>query len=261
MPWTLRLSANSACLSMHDITKDNLEGLYAERFSMESFLGVDPIGIVYELRKHTSCQLDIELGALFTAMISWGNRKCIRKAALHMLRDEMGWHPADFILSGAYRHSYTDARNQCVYRTLNVPTFIQVCENIRQGIQGHDTIEDALRGLSIEESIAAIASWLSPARLGTFGKSACKRICMFLRWMVRESAPDLALWHSKSQRDLYAVMDVHVCQLTASILSRKQADWRTCQELTSIFRSWNPHDPLLYDVALMVLADVEQEEQ
>lgn len=242
---------------MHNITKDNLEGLYAERFSMESFLSVDPIGIVYELMEHTTNQLDIELGALFVSMISWGNRKCIRRAALHMLRDEMQWHPARFILSGDFHHSYLDAKNQCVYRTLNVPTFIQVCENVRGGIEDFDTMEDALRNLSMEESIATIARWLSPARLGTFGKSACKRICMFLRWMVRESAPDLHLWHSKSQSDLYAVMDVHVCQLTASLLSRKQADWKTCQELTSIFRSWNPHDPLLYDVALMVLADNE----
>ena len=78
---------------------------------------------------------------------------------------------------------------------------------------------------------------------------------MYLRWMVRQEEPDLGLWKSMDQRELYAVMDVHVCKLTASILSRKQADWKACLELTSIFRKWSEQDPLKYDLALMTVAD------
>lgn len=240
-----------------EITKENLDAIYSKGFDMEAFLSVDPIGIVYELMKHTNRQLDIEIGALFVSMISWGNRKAIRSAALHMLEVEMQWHPADFILSKRYLNSYQDAKNQCVYRTLNVPTFKIVCDNLHQLLtsSGANTLEKVLYNNSIEESINTLAECLSPARLGTFGKSACKRICMFLRWMIRQSAPDLNLWQSKNQRDLYAVMDVHVCQLTSSILLTHQANWKACCELTSIFRQWYAEDPLKYDVALMVLAD------
>lgn len=237
------------------INKENLDRLYDQVFCPERFLQVDPCGIVYELRQHTSSQLDLELGALFVAMITWGNRKAIRKAALHMLEVEMQWCPSRFIREGLYEQSYLHARNGCVYRTLNADTFRLVCRNIQQALQGHETMEQALCGLTVEQCIERIASWLSPARLGTAGSSACKRICMFLRWMVRRERPDFGLWHTMSQRDLYAVMDVHVCQLTAPILTRKQADWKSCTELTSIFRGWNPDDPLRYDIALMTLAD------
>ena len=243
------------------ITKEILERAHKEHFNKEAFLSVDPCGLVYELKEHTDRQLDIELGALFVAMITWGNRKAIKQAARKMLGEEMKWKPADFILSGKYRNSYMDAKNGCVYRTLNREKFILVCDNIRKELEAAQnggnipTLEMLFEGKSIDEIIATLCQWLSPARLGTPGTSACKRICMYLRWMVRQEEPDLGLWKSKDQRKLYAVMDVHVCKLTASILSRKQADWKACLELTGIFRKWSEQDPLRYDLALMTVAD------
>ena len=239
------------------ITKARLDDTLKKTFDIEHFLSIDPIGIVYELRRHTSDQLDIELGALMTAMISWGNRKAIRRAALHMLRDEMSWHPAAFILNGDYMHSYHDAKNGCVYRTLNRHAFISLCENIRQALTLRDTptLEAMFYGQDTQEIIATIATWLAPARLGMPGRSACKRICMYLRWMIRKGCPDLGLWKNHDQSTLYAVMDTHVCQLTAPLLKGKGATWQTCLELTRLFRTWDPIDPLKYDIALMTAAD------
>ncbi len=248
-----------------------LEKAYCEHFSKEKFLEVDPCGIVYELMEHTQRQLDIELGALFVAMITWGNRKAIRQAARHMLCNEMNWEPGEFIRQGRYRDSYQEAKNGCVYRTLNRDNFILVCENIHKALstaeeecveldcsrqnRGELSLEQLFRDRSIEDIIATLCDWLAPAKLGKPGVSACKRICMYLRWMVRRGEPDLGLWKNMDQTKLYAIMDVHVCQLTASILSRKQANWKSCVELTEIFRSWSEEDPLKYDVALMTMAD------
>ncbi|MBQ5392253.1 MAG: DUF2400 family protein, partial [Bacteroidaceae bacterium] len=78
------------------ITKEALENACKKHFCKEKFLAVDPCGIVYELKQHTSKQLDIELGALFVAMITWGNRKAIKTAARKMLGEEMEWEPASF---------------------------------------------------------------------------------------------------------------------------------------------------------------------
>lgn len=245
---------------MNTISRHQLDLLYQD-FDVNKFLSVDPCGIVYELKEHTDNQLDIELGALFVAMITWGNRKAIRSAARHMLKDEMKWHPAEFVRSEAFRDSYRDAKNGCVYRTLNSDRFKEVCESIQQELGTANTLEELFSGKSIEECIETLARWLAPAKLGTAGKSACKRICMYLRWMIRQQSPDLGIWKSLSQKDLYAVMDVHVCQLTAPILKTKQANWKSCSELTRIFRGWCPEDPLKYDVALMVLADRITEEQ
>ncbi len=243
------------------ITKEILEQTLRKHFRKEKFLEVDPCGLVYELKEHTQRQLDIELGALFVAMITWGNRKAIRQAARRMLCDEMGWNPSDFILQRRYRESYREAKNGCVYRTLNRDNFILVCDNIHEALtsdnrnHGTPTLENLFRGQSIETIIATICGWLAPAKLGTAGVSACKRICMYLRWMIRRDEPDLGIWRNMDQRQLYAVMDVHVCQLTASLLSHKQANWKACVELTEIFRSWSADDPLKYDIALMTMAD------
>jgi uncharacterized protein (TIGR02757 family) len=243
------------------ITKELLDRVLQEHFDKEKFLEVDPCGLVYELMRHTGQQLDIELGALFVAMITWGNRKAIRKAARKMLEQEMKWHPAEFVLEQKYLESYLDAKNGCVYRTLNRNTFTLVCHNIREALLAENTnreeltLENIFNGMNITDIIAMISGWLSPARLGQPGKSACKRICMYLRWMVRREAPDLGLWKRMKQADLYAIMDTHVCQLAAPLLSRRQADWKTCTELTNIFRSWSPEDPLKYDLALMTAAD------
>lgn len=236
------------------VTKELLDSTYQD-FNFERFRQVDPFGTVYELMKHTDTQLDIELGALLVSMISWGSRKVIVPTAIHMLRDEMEWHPAEFIFSGKYLFSYKNAKNQCVYRTLNVPTFKEVCHNLQDNLTGYATMEERLNGLTTKETIREICSWLSPAKVGTMDSSACKRICMFMRWMVRQEMPDLGLWKSRDQRDLYAVMDVHVCDQTRNLLKNKNPTWKACEELTSIFRTWDASDPLKYDIALMRLAD------
>lgn len=252
-----------------DITKDKLEYLYNNVFSEDRFLAVDPCAIVWELSAHTQRQLDLEIGGLFVAMITWGNRKAIRAAARHMLGDEMHWNPSAFILERLYLDSYQDAKNDCVYRTLNKFKFIEVCENIYNALEAcrstypeaEPTLERCLEGQDMKQCIATITDWLAPARLGTMGKTACKRICMFLRWMVRTETPDFGLWTTHQPSELYAILDVHVCQLTSSILQHKQASWKACEELTDIFRKWDKDDPLKYDVALMTLADQKTAEE
>lgn len=248
-----------------DITKANLEHLYHHIFSEERFLAIDPCAVVWQLSAHTQRQLDLEIGGLMVAMITWGNRKAIRTAALHMLCDEMQWNPSEFILRQLYLDSYQNARDDCVYRTLNRYKFIEVCENIYNALmsfrQAHPneelTLENCLKGLDMKQCIATITDWLAPARLGTLGKTACKRICMFLRWMVRTETPDFGLWKSHKPSELYAILDVHICQLTFPILKHKQPSWAACEELTEIFRRWDKDDPLKYDVALMTLADLD----
>ena len=237
------------------ISKEILDRYYNETFNIERFKQVDPCGVVYQLIDHTDNQLDIELGALFVAMITWGNRKVIYPTALNMLGKEMAWQPAKFIRMACYENSYPNAKNECVYRTLNVPTFKTVCRNVHKAIEGHDTLEEIFAGKTTKEVIEIMCSWLAPAKVGTMDKSACKRICMYIRWMTRKTSPDLGIWKSRSQDDLYAVMDTHVMQLTKDILKNKQPSWKACEELTSIFKSWNPIDPLKYDIALMTLAD------
>lgn len=236
------------------ITKELLDSTLKD-FDVELFIMNDPCGIIHKLKERTDNQLDIEIGALLTAMISWGSRKVIIPTAEFMIGHEMNWRPAEFILTQAYEDSYRNAKNNCVYRTLNVDTFKQVCKNLHDAVKGYDNMEMIFEGKSTKEVISIICEWLSPAKIGTIDKSACKRICMFLRWMTRSSLPDFNLWKTRNENDLYAIMDVHVSNLTKDLLHNKRPSWKACEELTSIFKSWDVTDPLRYDIALMVLAD------
>lgn len=88
-------------------------------------------------------------------------------------------------------------------------------------------------------------------------KSACKRINMFLRWMVRrdQMGVDFGLWRRISPADLICPCDVHVERVARhfKLITRKQSDWLTARELTDNLLLLDPNDPVKYDFALFGL--------
>jgi uncharacterized protein (TIGR02757 family) len=92
----------------------------------------------------------------------------------------------------------------------------------------------------------------SPAK-----KSTCKRLNMFLRWMVRKDnkGVDFGIWQKISPKHLMIPLDVHVERQARNLglLERKQRDWQTVEELTERLRQFSPEDPVRYDFALFGL--------
>ncbi len=87
-------------------------------------------------------------------------------------------------------------------------------------------------------------------------KSACKRINMYLRWMVREDdGLDFGIWKSIQPSELMMPLDVHVLRMTEKleIASNIKGNWDGCEKLTGIFREIHPSDPTLFDFALFGL--------
>ena len=83
--------------------------------------------------------------------------------------------------------------------------------------------------------------------------SACKRLCMFLRWMVRPAdGIDLGLWDGVSAAQLIIPVDTHISRISRylGLTKRKAADWRMAQEITSALRVFDPADPVKYDFSL-----------
>ena len=82
--------------------------------------------------------------------------------------------------------------------------------------------------------------------------SACKRLNLFMRWMVRADAVDLGLWTQIDRRDLMMPLDVHVLKFVnkEGLTTRKSVDWKMAEEVTSWFRRLCPDDPLRYDFAI-----------
>ncbi|HEY6837754.1 MAG TPA: DUF2400 family protein, partial [Geobacteraceae bacterium] len=83
--------------------------------------------------------------------------------------------------------------------------------------------------------------------------SACKRLCMFLRWMVRPAdGIDLGLWHDVSPTKLVIPVDAHIQRIGRylGLTTRKQADWKMAREITAALRRLDPADPVKYDFSL-----------
>jgi uncharacterized protein (TIGR02757 family) len=83
--------------------------------------------------------------------------------------------------------------------------------------------------------------------------SACKRLCMFLRWLVRPAdGIDLGLWGTVSPAQLIIPVDTHISRISRylGLTGRKAADWRMAQEITAALRIFSPDDPVKYDFSL-----------
>lgn len=115
--------------------------------------------------------------------------------------------------------------------------------------------------VDMEAGIARLASLAPAETAGAFfptwfarpsAGSACKRWCMFLRWMVRREAPDLGLWRHLAPADLVMPVDTHVLRIAqlTGLTERKAANWKTAVEITTRLRAFSPDDPVRYDFAL-----------
>lgn len=93
-------------------------------------------------------------------------------------------------------------------------------------------------------------------------KSTCKRLNMFLRWMVRKDnkGVDFGIWNTIKPSDLICPCDVHVDRVARKLglIERKQTDWRTAVELTNELLKFDPMDPVKYDFALFGLGVEEK---
>lgn len=126
----------------------------------------------------------------------------------------------------------------------------------------HDTVEQALIHFhnyffSIEHPERTRKHIATPAR-----KSACKRINMYLRWMVRadKHGVDFGIWKKISPRQLVCPLDVHVGRVAfrLGLIRNEKSDWQNALSLTQSLRMLNPEDPAVYDYALFGLGAEER---
>jgi uncharacterized protein (TIGR02757 family) len=87
----------------------------------------------------------------------------------------------------------------------------------------------------------------SPAR-----GSACKRMNLFLRWMVRRTSPDLGIWPFVDPAKLLMPVDTHIHRIATflGLNTRKSADWKAARQITDALARFDPADPVRYDFAL-----------
>ena len=245
-----------------------------EQWNHLNFIENDPIAIPHQFSKKE----DIEISAFFTALIAWGNRKSIIKSA-NTLMQLMDYQPFEFII----QHQELDLikLERFVHRTFNSTDlisligFIQLLYTQMGGLENgfsmhlsrdDSSVEKALIGFKelyvnseyhIQRTEKHIASPISG--------SACKRLNMFLRWMVRtdNKGIDFGIWKSIQPSQLVCPLDVHVIRQAQKLqlINTDKSNWNNAIELTNILKKYCKEDPVKYDYALFGLGIIEAQEK
>ena len=253
------------------VTRSELHSFLEEnykRYNRPEFIPADPISIPHQFSK----KQDIEISGFLAATIAWGQRPTILKNANELMR-RMDHAPHDFILN----HSKKDLvrfRN-FKHRTFNSIDCVFFLQSLRNIYRKNNSLEDTFHpslvsgeGLGVRSSIKNFRKiffsiphahrtqkHVSCPPLGDRGNgSACKRLNMFLRWMVRQDKQgvDFGIWKTIKAADLMCPLDVHSGNTARELglLARKQNDWQSVEELTSRLKEFDPKDPVKYDLAL-----------
>ncbi|MEP7195080.1 MAG: TIGR02757 family protein [Saprospiraceae bacterium] len=246
--------------------RDHLE-YYAEKYNRKEFIEDDPISIPHRFSKIQ----DIEISAFWTAILAWGNRKAIIKSA-GKLMELMDDSPYDFVMH--HSESERSRFEHFVHRTFSYEDAIYFLSFLQHFYSQNRSLESAFSNFNVgsetvvEESLNNFynkffsLNYISERTRKHISrpssKSRCKRLVMFLRWMVRSDSNgvDFGIWKNYSPSQLMIPLDVHVERSARklNLLQRKQLDWKAVEELTMACRLLRPKDPAYYDYALFGLS-------
>ena len=241
--------------------KQQLDAIYQEDLDIP-FLVDDPVQIPhrYELLQ------DVEITAFWTAMLAWGQRKTIINKATELF-GLMDNAPYDFIvnLNDEKRKRLLDFK----HRTFNATDTLYFLEVLHRWYNESESLEDYFLvdgRFKAQSSLTRFherffADEFAPKRtrkhVATPAKnSACKRLCLFLKWMVRSDTKsgDIGVWKRIPKAELIIPVDVHVMNTSVALglVDRKQVNWKLASQLTDILVTFDPLDPTKYDYPLFV---------
>jgi uncharacterized protein (TIGR02757 family) len=238
-------------------------------YNQPSFIAADPICIPHSF----SLRQDIEIAGLFAATLAWGNRTTI----INNCRKLMQWmdhKPYDFILN----HTDNDLRPfvHFVHRTYNATDLLYFIHFLQYHYRQYPSLEDAFvpapayTDANIGPALSHFHSYFfsieHPDRtrkhVATPDRdSACKRLCMYLRWMVRndDKGVDFGIWSKLAPHQLICPLDVHVARVAhrMGLIDNIKSNWRNAVTLTNHLKQFNDSDPAIYDYALFGLGMAE----
>ncbi len=242
-----------------------------DQYNQPFFIAADPISIPHKFIQ----QQDIEIAGFFAAILAWGNRKSVLNSC-NTLMQLMDNQPYQFCLHHSKKE--LQALEQFKHRTFNTTDLLYCITFFKQHFTQHPSLEIAFtqwmnkKDETVENGLIGFHHYFfslqdfpertrkhiaSPQK-----KSACKRLNMYLRWMVRsnETSVDFGLWKQIKSSQLIIPIDVHVSRVAKKlgILTRTQNDWQAATELTTYLKKLDSKDPVKYDFALFGLGVMEK---
>jgi uncharacterized protein (TIGR02757 family) len=242
------------------VTRPALDRLY-ERFNRREYTHPDPVELIYRYERTA----DREVAALVAALLSLGRVRHILKSAADAL-ERLGSEPGTFVDNArpgelgrafeGFRHRFTTGSDMAA--TLEG---VQAVRRRWGGVgsrlaalvaEGDETVLGGLESLVSELEDAAGSGACGRLLPLPRRRSACKRLHLYLRWMVRQDDVDPGGWRGIPTSKLVVPLDTHMHRIALGfgMTSRRTADRTTALEVTAAFRALCPEDPVRYDFAL-----------
>lgn len=240
-------------------------------YNKKKFITTDPVQIPHRFTKLQ----DVEITGFWAAMLAWGNRTTIINKCNELI-NLMDNDPHNFVINAKVK-DYKRFEN-FKHRTFNFTDTLHFLNFFKKYYTENESLEKAFtKGITtknenLEQGLINFHNLFfnlkdAPQRTRKhvatpFKKSTCKRLNMFLRWMVRKDkcGVDFGLWKSIKPHQLLCPLDVHVERVARklNLITRKQRDWKTTVELTNALKQFDPKDPVKYDFALFGLGVEEK---
>ena len=267
-------------------------------YNHPSFIARDPVSIPHRF----SIKQDIEIAGLFAAVFAWGNRTTIIRKSSELLKgmddapyDFISNHKsADLKQFHQFKHRTFNSTDLLYFirflkshykvhgsleeaflpiesNNINSLRLNAVKSNTEKGKKeklselpgDNEFAKKALSGFYKRFFSLRNAPQRTQKHVASPDKnSTCKRLNMYLRWMVRQdnNGVDFGIWKKISAADLICPVDLHVARVARGfgLITRKQTDWQTAMELTATLREMDRTDPVKYDFALFGLGVTEK---
>lgn len=245
--------------------------LKTKEYNQSGFIENDPVSIPHQY----TLKQDIEITGLWASVLAWGQRVTIINKCNELFR-MMDNAPYDFILN--HKDSDLKVFESFKHRTFNATDTLYFIAYLKHFFKEHDSLEEAFAiGMDDTEETVEIGlvnfhnqffslpdhPHRTKKHIATPSRSsACKRLNMYLRWMVRKDdcGVDFGLWDKIKPSQLVCPCDLHVDRVARKLglIDRKQTDWKTAIELTNNLRKLDRNDPVKYDFALFGLGVEEK---
>lgn len=239
------------------ITKEEIDEL-VQTYETKEFFYDDPVGIPNRF----SDKKDKEIAGFIASLVAYGRREVFLKK-LAILFEIAQNEPLNFILNFE-----PEILGDFNYRFGKPDDFAQIFNIMRDLYEKEGGLEELFKygyenqinenmfipvtdyfySKARDNSAQGFRFMLPDARKG----SAMKRMCMYLRWMVRKGPVDFGLWNFMPASDLYIPLDTHVARISREmgLLSRNANDFKSVVELTENLKKFDANDPAKYDFAL-----------
>lgn len=253
-----------------------------EHYHRPEFLGSDPLTVVHRFESPA----DREIAALWAALLAYGNVKQILRS-LDALFHAMNNAPASFVLNfdhesaanalGEWKHRFTDTEDVLclswlLHQALRANDFrLEQVFSLGYRTDEPDLVHAASRFLDYLCSMSFEPFFSRERMLGKSSfkhllpradrGSACKRIHLWLRWMIRPAdGVDLGLWTSIPPGKLLMPVDTHILRIgkNLGLITTSAGDLRAAREITERLRSAAPYDPVRYDFSLCRLGILQK---